>query len=184
MKRLAVSQLSQVILPAAWLVWGAGFLPGALSGSNTGNASLFQMAAVAGLLLAVAAWFGRGSLLLAENAGWQPGLLVLLVLAAVLGMALGSVQQAMLVTALAGLAWWDLADFARRLELFGRAGSPEMDLLVSAHLRRLALALGLGLASGLIALSITVRLSLGGAMALGALAVLLIRVGVGRIQGG
>lgn len=180
MRKLPVFRLREVTLPAAWLVWAAGFVPGALGSDNAGNINMFQAAVIVGLLLAAAAWLGRNQLDAMETSWVHSSLLVLLVLASALGMILGSAEPGMLMAVLLGLGWWDLADFTRRLKQFGRGEASEVDLLVSSHLRRLALALGLGLVAGVLALSASVRLKLEGAMVLGALAVLLIRVGIGR----
>jgi hypothetical protein len=71
----------------------------------------------------------------------------------------------------AALAAWDLARFARRLELPGRQ-TVNRAALVRAHLQRLGLAAGLGLLLGETALALTLGLNLGWALLLGLLAVL------------
>ena len=178
MKQPAVFVWRNLALPAAWLAIGLGWLPGAFSGED--STGVFPILAAICAAVAAGAWLGRERLAKAENAGWQRGSLAAVVLAAGLGMFTGAARPAMLAGVVAGLAWWDLADFTQRLERFGRPDDPERESLISAHLRRLALALGLGLLLGMAALAASIDLSLEWAMVLGVLAVLLIRVSIGR----
>lgn len=82
------------------------------------------------------------------------------------GMWLGLPAAWLLAGVIAALAAWDLAHFARRLEL---PGHPVVNraALVQAHLQRSGLAVGLGLLLGGIALALTLDLNLGRALLLG-----------------
>jgi hypothetical protein len=96
--------------------------------------------------------------------------------AAAFGAQMGMAGGWMLVSALAALGAWDLDRFARRLEGAGRV--MDRRAMEERHLRRLALALGVGAVGGGAALALRVRLSLGVAILLGLLAVIGLSVAV------
>ena len=88
--------------------------------------------------------------------------------AAAAGVLLGVAGALALAGVVAGLAGWDLGRFARRAHGAGLAAG---EALERAHLRRLLLVLGAGLALGGLALSLRVSLSFGWALLLAGLAI-------------
>jgi hypothetical protein len=163
---LYLSILLAAGLPAGWLLASGNALPGLLAlGAGLG-------------WLAVEVRLARnplgGQASLAPRGRWQlvymagPGLVLLLGLVA-WALLLGLPDGAALAAAISALAAWDLARFARRLALAPDA--PMAARLERRHMARLAPALVLGAALGVLALWVRLPLGLGGALALAALAV-------------
>lgn len=120
--------------------------------------------------------FGPASLRLRFGNAW----LLFLVIAAANGMMIGLPPLLLVMAVGASLAYWDLDGFNQRL---GRVDpSDATRSLEKSHLRRLALALSLGLVVSLAALSIRIDLNLAWAILLGLVIMISLRLGIRALQ--
>jgi hypothetical protein len=99
----------------------------------------------------------------------------LFIVVAAVGVWWGAPAGWMLAGTAAALAAWDLARFDRRLAQVGQIAGE--DQLRRGHLQRLLLVAGVGLGSGVLALSLQFELSIGWTILLG----LLVVIGLSRI---
>jgi predicted membrane-bound spermidine synthase len=106
--------------------------------------------------------------------------LILFVAAAAIGVIVGLSVFPLLIAVLASLAYWDLDGFQQRLS---RVDSSDWTHnLEKSHIRRLLIALGLGLAASLIGLLIRTDLSMIWAILLGLVIVVSLRMGIRALQ--
>jgi hypothetical protein len=101
-------------------------------------------------------------------------------MAAAFGMVGGLPALPLLVAVLASLAYWDLDGFNQRLSRVSSTDATRS--LEKSHLRRLIIALSLGLLVSLMALSIRIDLSMAWAILLGLVIVISLRLGIGALQ--
>jgi hypothetical protein len=87
----------------------------------------------------------------------------------------------LLVAVLASLAYWDLDGFNQRLSRVDPSDATRS--LEKSHLRRLIIALSLGLVVSLVALYVRIDLSMAWAILLSLLIVISLRLGIRALQG-
>lgn len=126
--------------------------------------------------LGILGGFGPRSLRVRFNRLWLLGF----VIAAAIGMLSGLPALPLLVAVLASLAYWDLEGFNQRLSRVDPSDATRS--LEKSHLRRLILALSLGLVVSLMALLIRIDLSMVWAILLGLVIVISLRLGIGALQ--
>ena len=126
--------------------------------------------------LGILGGFGPSSLRVRFNRLWLLGF----VIAAVNGILSGLPALLLLVAVLASLAYWDLEGFNQRLSRVDPSDATRS--LEKSHIRRLLIALGLGLVASLIGLSIRTDLSIIWAILLGLVIVISLQMGIRALQ--
>jgi hypothetical protein len=154
-------------------LWAIGLAAGALALGYAANGE--WLGGVAILLIGATWWIAQQRRWppIAANGGWPRSAslgLIVFTASAAFGILRGASTMTMLVGTVAALAAWDLDHFERRLRAAQRAEG--RSALIRAHLRRLSIVVGLGLALGGIGLSVQVEITFGWALLLGLLAFL------------
>ena len=106
--------------------------------------------------------------------------LLLFITAAAYGMIIGLPVLPLVVAVLASLGYWDLDAFDQRLSKVDPSDARRS--LEKSHIRRLILALSLGLAVSLVVASIRIDLDLIWAILLGLVIVISLRLGIAALQ--